>query len=126
MAAGPIVGFVRHGPRATGVTKVTAADDAEAKTPTAEASPGRAGWLFGAVTVVPAMLAAAWLLPAFPLLLAGRLSARPMVFMFVPLAAALCSFAVRQLPAGWPASREAGPAGQAAQAGQAREAGQAR
>ncbi|MGO9191984.1 MAG: hypothetical protein ACLP8X_26480, partial [Streptosporangiaceae bacterium] len=40
-----------------------------------------AGWLFGAVTVVPAMLAAAWLLPAFPLLLAGRFSARPMVFM---------------------------------------------
>ena len=33
--------------------------------------PGRlAAWLFGAVTVVPAMLAAAWLLPAFPLLLA--------------------------------------------------------
>ena len=48
------------------------------------------------------MLAAAWLLPAFPLLLAGRLSARPMVFMFVPLAAGLCYFAVRQLPAAWP------------------------
>ena len=47
------------------------------------------------------MLAAAWLLPAFPLLLAG-LSARPMVFMFVPLAAGLCYFAVRQLPASWP------------------------
>ncbi|HTQ93456.1 MAG TPA: hypothetical protein VMK84_28565, partial [Streptosporangiaceae bacterium] len=92
---------MRHGPRATGVTKVTAADDAEAKTPTADAGPGRAGWLFGAVTVVPAMLAAAWLLPAFPLLLAGRLSARPMVFMFVPLAAGLCYFAVRQLPAAW-------------------------
>jgi hypothetical protein len=101
------VGFVRHGPRATGVTKVTGADDAEAKTPTAEASPGRAGWLFGAVTVVPAMLAAAWLLPAFPLLLAGRLSARPLVFMFVPLAAGLCYFAVRQLPAAWPAFRPA-------------------
>ena len=98
-------GFVRHGPRATGVTKVTAADDARAKTPAAEEGPGRAGWLFGAVTVVPAMLAAAWLLPAFPLLLGGRLSARPMVFMFVPLAAGLCYFAVRQLPAAWPAFR---------------------
>ena len=51
------------------------------------------------------MLAAAWLLPAFPLLLGGRLSARPMVFMFAPLAAALCYFAVRQLPAAWPAFR---------------------
>jgi hypothetical protein len=72
-------------------------------TPTAEKNPGRAGWLFGAVTVLPALLAVAWLLPAFPLLLAGRLSAPPMVFMFVPLAAALCYFAVRQLPAAWPA-----------------------
>ncbi len=93
---------MRLGPRATGVTKVTAADDAAAKAPAAEENPGRAGWLFGAVTVVPALLAAAWLLPAFPLLLAGRLAARPMVFMFAPLAAGLCYFAVRQLPARWP------------------------
>jgi hypothetical protein len=74
--------------------------------PAAEENPGRrAGWLFGAVTVVPALLAAAWLLPAFPLLLTGRLSARPMVFMFAPLAAGLCYFAVRQLPARWPSFR---------------------
>ena len=98
---------MRHGPRATGVIKVTEADDAVATTPTAEKNPGRAGWLFGAVTVMPALLAVAWLLPAFPLLLAGRLSALPMVFMFAPLAAALCYFAVRQLPAAWPAFREA-------------------
>jgi hypothetical protein len=58
--------------------------------------------VFGAFTVVPAMLAAAWLLPAFPLLLAGRFSALPMLFMFVPLAAGFCYFAVRQLPASWP------------------------
>jgi len=99
-------GFVRHGLRATGVTKVPAADDAKAKTPAAEKARGWAGWLFGAVTVVPAMLVAAWLLPAFPLLLGDRLSARPMVFMFVPLAAALCYFAVRRLPAAWPTFRE--------------------
>jgi hypothetical protein len=99
---------VRHGPRATGVTKVTEADDAVVAAPTAEKNPGRAGWLFGAVTVMPALLAAAWLLPAFPLLLAGRLSAPPMLFMFAPLAAGLCYFAVRQLPAAWPAFREAG------------------
>src|SRR5206468_9227195 len=83
------------------------ADDAGAATPTAEKDPGRAGWLFGAVTVVPALLAAAWLLPALPLLLGGRLAARPMVFMFAPLAAGLCYFAIRQLPAAWPAFREA-------------------
>jgi hypothetical protein len=71
---------------------------------------GRAGWVFGAITVVPAMLVAAWLLPSFLLLLTGRLSARPMVFMFIPLAGGLCYFAVRRLPAYWPAFRPA-PAG---------------
>ena len=106
MTARAYCGLVRHGLRATGVTKVTEADDAAAATPTAEKDPGPAGWLFGAVTVVPALLAVAWLLPAFPLLLGGRLSAPPMVFMFAPLAAGLCYFAIRQLPAAWPAFRE--------------------
>jgi hypothetical protein len=68
--------------------------------------PGRlAGGLFGAVTVVPALLAAAWLLPGLPLLLAGRLSAPPLVFMFSPLAVGLCYLALRRLPATWPGFR---------------------
>ena len=88
----------------------------------AEENSGRAGWLFGAITVVPAMLAAAWLLPAFPLLLAGRFSARPMVFMFAPLAAGLCYFAVRQLPASWPSFREAiGASGKGEEGGKGRK-----
>jgi hypothetical protein len=70
---------------------------------------GRAGWVFGAVTVVPALLVVAWLLPAFPLLLTDRLSARPMVFMFAPLAAGLCYFAVRRLPRAWPTFRKTDP-----------------
>jgi hypothetical protein len=49
------------------------------------------------------MLAAAWLLPGFPLVLAGRFTGLPMLFMFVPLAAGLCYLALRQLPANWPA-----------------------
>ena len=70
---------------------------------TPERPPGRlAAGLFGAVTVVPALLAAAWLLPALPLLLAGRLSAPPLVFMSSPLAVGLCYFALRQQPASWP------------------------
>ena len=93
--------------------------------PAAEENSGRAGWLFGAITVVPAMLAAAWLLPAFPLLLAGRFSARPMVFMFAPLAAGLCYFAVRQLPASWPSFREAigtiGASGKGEEGGESRK-----
>jgi hypothetical protein len=55
------------------------------------------------------MLAAAWLLPSFPLLLTGRLSAMPMVFMFAPLAGLLCYFAIRRLPPTWPAFRPATP-----------------
>jgi hypothetical protein len=74
-----------------------AQDEAQARVP------GRlAGRLFGAVTVVPALLAAAWLLPGLPLLLAGRLSAPPLVFMFSPLAVGLCYLALRQQPAIWP------------------------
>src|ERR1035437_10749928 len=69
-----------------------------------------AGCLFGATPVVPAMLAAAWLLPGLPLVLAGRFAALPMVLMFVPLAAVLCYFAVRQLPANWPSFRPQRPA----------------
>ena len=56
------------------------------------------------------MLAAAWLLPGLPLVLAGRFAALPMVLMFVPLAAVLCYFAVRQLPANWPSFRPQRPA----------------
>jgi len=75
-----------------------------------ESAPARAagrltGGLFGAVTVVPALLAAAWLLPGLPLLLAGRLSAPPLVFMFSPLAVGLCYLALRQRPATWPGFR---------------------
>ena len=67
-------------------------------------APGRvAAGLFGAVTVVPALVATAWLLPGLPLLLAGRLTAPPLVFMFSPLALGLCYVALRQRPARWPA-----------------------
>ena len=72
----------------------------------AERVPGRlAARVFGAVTVVPALLAAAWLLPGLPLLLAGRLTAPPLVFMFSPLAVGLCYLAMRQQPARWPGFR---------------------
>jgi hypothetical protein len=61
--------------------------------------PGR---LFGAVTMAPALLAIAWLVPGAGMLLAGRLLPVPMVIIFVPLALALGYFAMRQLPASWP------------------------
>ena len=78
----------------------------QARPQPAERVPGRlAARLFGAVTVVPALLAAAWLLPGLPLLLAGRLTAPPLVFMFSPLAVGLCYLAMRQQPARWPGFR---------------------
>ena len=61
--------------------------------------PGR---LFGAVTMAPALLAIAWLVPGTGMLLAGRLLPLPMVIIFVPLALALGYFGMRQLPASWP------------------------
>ena len=60
------------------------------------------GWVFAAVTQAPALLAIAWLVPGIGMLLAGRLLPMPMVIIFMPLAVALCYFAMRQLPVGWP------------------------
>jgi hypothetical protein len=52
--------------------------------------------------VAPALLAIAWLLPGVAMLLAGRLLPAPMLIIFVPLAVALCYFAMRKLPVTWP------------------------
>ncbi|MGD0063254.1 MAG: hypothetical protein ABSB76_07425, partial [Streptosporangiaceae bacterium] len=102
---------MRLGPHASEAQKVTEADDVAEPVPAPRLdSGGRAGWLLAAVTVVPAMLAAAWLLPGLPLVLAGRFAGLPMVLMFVPLAAVLCYFAVRQHPACWPGFRPDRPA----------------
>ena len=60
------------------------------------------GWTFAAITQLPALLAIAWLVPATGLLLAGRLLPLPMVIIFVPLAVALCYFAMRRVPVSWP------------------------
>lgn len=60
------------------------------------------GWVFAAVTQAPALIAMAWLVPGIGMLLTGRLLPMPMVIMFVPLAVALCYFAMRRLPVGWP------------------------
>jgi len=64
---------------------------------------------FAAVTVAPALLAMAWLVPGAGMLLAGRLLAVPMVIIFVPLAIALCYFAMGRLPANWPRLYRAEP-----------------
>ena len=60
------------------------------------------GWVFAAVTQTPALLAVAWLVPGIGMLLAGRLLPMAIVIIFVPLVLALCYFAMRRLPTGWP------------------------
>jgi len=60
------------------------------------------GWAFAAVTIAPTLLAVAWLVPGVGMLLAGRLLPLPMAIIFVPLAVALCYFAMRRLPVTWP------------------------
>ncbi len=59
------------------------------------------GWVFAAVTQFPALLAVAWLVPGIGTLLAGRLLPLPMLIIFVPLALALCYFAMRHAPVRW-------------------------
>jgi len=59
------------------------------------------GWVFAAVTQFPALIAVAWLVPGIGTLLAGRLLHLPMLIIFVPLALALCYFAMRQAPVRW-------------------------
>ncbi|MGH3295316.1 MAG: hypothetical protein ACRDP7_26320 [Trebonia sp.] len=68
--------------------------------------PGRA---FAAITVAPALLAIAWLVPGTGMLLAGRLLPLPMVVIFAPLAVALCYFAIVRLPVSWRRFSEAEP-----------------
>src|SRR5215469_1102516 len=67
------------------------------------------GPAFAAITVAPALLAVAWLVPGTGMLLAGRLRAVPMLIIFVPLAVALFDFAMGRLPANWPRFDEAEP-----------------
>jgi hypothetical protein len=68
--------------------------------------PGRS---FAAITVAPALLAIAWLVPGAGMLLAGRLLAVPMVIIFAPLAVALCYFAMGRVPVSWPRFSAAEP-----------------
>jgi len=61
--------------------------------------PGR---VFGVLTMAPALLAVALLVPGTGMLLAGRLLPLPVLIIFVPLTVALCYFGMRGLPVQWP------------------------
>jgi hypothetical protein len=65
------------------------------------AAPDAAGRLLGRLSVLPALLAMAWLLAGLPLLMADRFTPVLMLVVFVPLAAVLCYFGLRWIPGRW-------------------------
>jgi hypothetical protein len=75
--------------------------------------PDRAGLIFRQMTVLPALLATAWLLAGLPLLLAGKFTALLMLVVSLPLAAIIVTFGIRWIPAssqGLLAARGSAPA----------------
>jgi hypothetical protein len=61
-----------------------------------------AGLAFARLTVLPAVLVVAWLIPGLPLLLGGDFLPVPMLLICVPLAAAFTVNGLRAVPAAWP------------------------
>lgn len=75
--------------------------------------PDLAGRVFRQLTVLPTLLAAAWLLAGLPLLLAGEFTRLLMLVVALPLAALLVGFGLRWIPGqgqGLLAARDAAPA----------------
>ena len=63
--------------------------------------PDAAGRLLGRLSVLPALLAMAWLLAGLPLLLAGRFTLVLMLVVSLPLAALLLYLGLRWVPGRW-------------------------
>jgi len=72
--------------------------DPVAGSPGGAGSPDTAGRLLGRLSVLPALLAMAWLLAGLPLLLAGRFTPVLMLVVSVPLAAAGTCLGLRRIP----------------------------
>jgi hypothetical protein len=62
------------------------------------------GTSFARITVLPAILVMAWLLPGIPLLLARAFVPLPMLLIAAPLAVALVAAGLRKVPARWPSA----------------------
>jgi hypothetical protein len=75
------------------------------------AAPTGAGWLLRQLSVLPALLAMAWLLAGLPLLLLGRFTLPLMLAASVPLAAILLVVALRWTPGRTAGARLAAAAG---------------
>ncbi len=75
---------------------------AESHEPAATVRLGRrvpwAGWCFTQFTLLPVLLALAWLIPGAALLMAGRLRPAPALLISAPLAVILIAAALRRVP----------------------------
>ena len=75
---------------------------AESREPAATVRLGRrvswAWWCFNQVTVLPVLLAMAWLIPGAALLMAGRLRPAPLVLISAPLVVILVAAVGRRVP----------------------------
>ena len=69
-----------------------------------------AGVLLARLTLLPAVLLLAWLIPGVPLLLAHVFEPTPMLLISVPLAIVFVALGLRVVPAGWPRLLPAGRA----------------
>ena len=79
------------------------------------------GTSFARITVLPAILVIAWLLPGIPLLLARAFVPLPMLLIAAPLAVALIAAGLRKVPPTWPRTL-AGAGPEEASAGRDRSA----
>src|SRR5712691_5748528 len=57
-----------------------------------------ASWCFNQITLLPVLLAMAWLIPGAALLMAGRLRPAPLVLISAPLAVILIAAVGRRVP----------------------------
>ena len=57
-----------------------------------------AGWCFNQFTLLPVLLALAWIVPGAALLMAGRLRPAPMLLISAPLAVVLITAVMRRVP----------------------------
>jgi len=104
-------------PASAGAATSTGGPGSGSPVPRQQRAPGRLAGAFSAdiargvfarLSVLPAVLILAWLIPAVPLLLAGDFSPVPMLLISVPLAVALCVNGLRVVPASWPRLLSAG------------------
>ena len=84
-----------------GSTRARPAGESAAR-PVKVGSADIAGTVFARLTVLPAVLIVAWLIPGALLLLVGDVLPAPMILVSVPLAALLTVNGLRVVPASWP------------------------